>query len=82
MTPELHWLDYGVPILFLHFVLTRCLKYSKCSGLFIISPTGILRQITINDLPVGRNVDETLRLVKAFQFTGEHDVSTLIPVHR
>jgi alkyl hydroperoxide reductase subunit AhpC len=41
-------------------------------GLFIISPTGILRQITINDLPVGRSVEETLRLVKAFQFTDEH----------
>ncbi len=41
-------------------------------GLFIISPTGILRQITVNDLPVGRSVDETLRLVKAFQFTDTH----------
>ncbi|GLI62618.1 hypothetical protein VaNZ11_005281 [Volvox africanus] len=41
-------------------------------GLFIISPSGILRQITINDLPVGRSVDETLRLVKAFQFVDEH----------
>eukprot|EP00798_Chlamydomonas_sp_ICE-L_P010656 gene10656-12336_t len=41
-------------------------------GLFIISPTGILRQITVNDLPVGRSVDETLRLVQAFQFTDEH----------
>lgn len=29
-------------------------------------------QITVNDLPVGRSVDETLRLVKAFQFTDEH----------
>jgi alkyl hydroperoxide reductase subunit AhpC len=38
-----------------------------CSGLFIISPDGILRQKTVNDLPVGRSVDETLRLVKAFQ---------------
>lgn len=27
------------------------------------------RQITINDLPVGRSVDETIRLIKAFQFT-------------
>jgi alkyl hydroperoxide reductase subunit AhpC len=26
------------------------------------------RQITVNDLPVGRSVDETLRLIKAFQF--------------
>ncbi|KAL0480511.1 peroxiredoxin [Acrasis kona] len=41
-------------------------------GLFIINPEGILRQITINDLPVGRSVDETLRLVKAFQFTDKH----------
>ena len=41
-------------------------------GLFIISPQGTLRQITVNDLPVGRSVDETLRLVKAFQFTDEH----------
>jgi peroxiredoxin (alkyl hydroperoxide reductase subunit C) len=38
-------------------------------GLFIIDPKGIVRQITINDLPVGRSVDETLRLVDAFQFT-------------
>eukprot|EP00069_Balaena_mysticetus_P004404 bmy_00834T0 len=33
---------------------------------------GILRQITINDLPVGCSVDETLRLVQAFQFTDKH----------
>ncbi|KAJ8661228.1 peroxiredoxin [Lichtheimia ornata] len=41
-------------------------------GLFVISPEGVVRQITINDLPVGRNVDEVLRLVEAFQFTDEH----------
>ncbi|KAL9881811.1 peroxiredoxin 1-like [Glossina fuscipes] len=41
-------------------------------GLFIIDKNQILRQITINDLPVGRSVDETLRLVQAFQFTDEH----------
>lgn len=41
-------------------------------GLFLIDPNGKLRQITINDLPVGRSVDETLRLVDAFQFTEEH----------
>jgi alkyl hydroperoxide reductase subunit AhpC len=28
--------------------------------------------MTVNDLPVGRSVDETLRLVKAFQFTDKH----------
>lgn len=41
-------------------------------GLFIIDDKGNLRQITINDLPVGRSVDETLRLVQAFQYTDEH----------
>ena len=28
------------------------------------NPEGVLRQITVNDLPVGRSVDETLRLLK------------------
>ena len=31
-----------------------------------------IRQITVNDLPVGRNVDEIIRLIKAFQFVEEH----------
>lgn len=42
------------------------------SGLFIIDQRGVLRQITMNDLPVGRSVDETLRLVQAFQYTDSH----------
>jgi len=41
-------------------------------GLFIIDDKQNLRQITINDLPVGRDVDETLRLVQAFQYTDKH----------
>ncbi|XP_058236138.1 peroxiredoxin-2 [Hemibagrus wyckioides] len=41
-------------------------------GLFVIDDKGILRQITINDLPVGRSVDETLRLVQAFQHTDKY----------
>jgi len=45
---------------------------SKCS----FSLEAALRQITINDLPVGRSVEETIRLVKAFQFT----VSVLTPL--
>ena len=40
-------------------------------GTFIIDPKGILRQITVNDFSVGRNVDETLRLIQAFKFTDE-----------
>jgi peroxiredoxin len=41
-------------------------------GLFLIDPHGVVRQITINDLPVGRSVDETLRLIDAFQFTDKY----------
>lgn len=41
-------------------------------GLFVIDDKGILRQITINDFPVGRSVDETLRLLQAFKFVDEH----------
>ena len=40
-------------------------------GIFIIDPKQNLRQITVNDLPVGRNVEETMRLVQAFQYHEE-----------
>ncbi|CAL9732185.1 peroxiredoxin Tsa1p [Monosporozyma unispora] len=36
-------------------------------GLFIIDPQGIIKHITVNDTPVGRNVEETLRIIEAFQ---------------
>ena len=36
-------------------------------GLFIIDADGIIQHVTINNLPVGRNVDETLRLIAAFK---------------
>ncbi|XP_018431058.1 PREDICTED: thioredoxin-dependent peroxide reductase, mitochondrial-like [Nanorana parkeri] len=41
-------------------------------GLFIIDPNGIVRHMSVNDLPVGRSVEETLRLVKAFQYVETH----------
>jgi len=31
--------------------------------MYIINDKGIIRHVSINDLPVGRNVDEALRLV-------------------
>ncbi|TGG90477.1 MAG: peroxiredoxin [Aphanocapsa feldmannii 277cV] len=37
-------------------------------GLFIIDPDGVIMHATINNLPVGRNVEETLRVLKAFQY--------------
>lgn len=41
-------------------------------GLFVIDPSGVVKHLSVNDLPVGRSVDETLRLVKAFQFVETH----------
>lgn len=41
-------------------------------GLFIMDREGVLQQITVNNLPIGRSVDETLRLIQALQFVEEH----------
>ena len=41
-------------------------------GLFIIDPEGVIRAATVHDLPVGRSVDETIRVIKAFQFVAKH----------
>lgn len=36
-------------------------------GTFIIDPNGVVKSATINDLPVGRSVEETFRTLQAFQ---------------
>ncbi len=41
-------------------------------GLFIMDKEGILRHITINDLPLGRNMDEILRVIDAIQFNEKY----------
>ena len=41
-------------------------------GLFLIDKDGIVRHELINDLPIGRSVDEALRVVDAMQFVREH----------
>ncbi len=51
-------LDYGV--LFNGEVALR--------GLFLIDKEGVVRHQVVNDLPLGRNVDEALRMVDALQF--------------
>jgi alkyl hydroperoxide reductase subunit AhpC len=37
-------------------------------GLFLIDKDGVIRHQVVNDLPLGRNVDESLRMVKALQY--------------
>ncbi|MCT4643246.1 MAG: peroxiredoxin [Bacteriovoracaceae bacterium] len=54
--------DYGV--LFNDSVALR--------GLFLIDKEGIVKHSTINDLPLGRNVEEALRVVDALQYTEQH----------
>ena len=39
---------------------------------FIIDKNGVVRSQVVNDLPIGRNVDELLRLIDALQFVEEH----------
>lgn len=41
-------------------------------GLFLIDTKDHIQHSTINNLPVGRNVEETLRLLAAYQFTEKH----------
>lgn len=41
-------------------------------GSFLIDKDGIVRHQVVNDLPLGRNIDEMLRMIDALQFTEEH----------
>lgn len=41
-------------------------------GSFLIDKEGVVRHQVVNDLPLGRNVDEMLRMVDALQFTEKH----------
>ena len=50
--------DYGV--LFNESIALR--------GTFLIDKEGVVRHATVNDLPLGRNIDEALRMVDALQF--------------
>ena len=41
-------------------------------GLFLIDKEGVVRHQVVNDLPLGRSVDEALRMVEALQFHEKH----------
>jgi len=41
-------------------------------GSFLIDKTGLVRHQVVNDLPLGRNIDDMLRMVDALQFHEEH----------
>ena len=41
-------------------------------GAFLIDDKGVVRSQIVNDLPLGRNIDELVRLVEALQFHEEH----------
>jgi peroxiredoxin (alkyl hydroperoxide reductase subunit C) len=42
-------------------------------GLFLINRDGMIMHSTINSLSVGRSVNETMRVLKAFQFVSTHE---------
>ena len=41
-------------------------------GLFLINPEGIVMHTTVNKAPVGRNVDETLRILQGYQYVAKN----------
>ena len=41
-------------------------------GSFLIDRAGVVQHQVVNNLPLGRNIDEMLRMVDALQFTEEH----------
>ncbi|KTD07616.1 peroxiredoxin [Legionella jamestowniensis] len=41
-------------------------------GAFVIDKNGVVRSQIVNDLPIGRNIDEILRIIDAVQFFEEH----------
>ena len=41
-------------------------------GTFLIDRDGVIRHAVVNDLPLGRNIDEALRMVDALQFFEKH----------
>jgi peroxiredoxin (alkyl hydroperoxide reductase subunit C) len=41
-------------------------------GLFLINKEGVVKSEIVNDLALGRNIDEVLRLVEALQYTEKH----------
>jgi peroxiredoxin (alkyl hydroperoxide reductase subunit C) len=41
-------------------------------GLFLIDRGGTLRHMVVNDLPLGRSVDEALRMAEALQYVEQH----------
>jgi len=41
-------------------------------GLFLIDKEGIVRHQVVNDMPLGRSVNETLRMIDALQYNEEH----------
>lgn len=41
-------------------------------GTFLIDKEGVVRHAVVNDLPLGRNIDDALRMVDALQFHEKH----------
>lgn len=41
-------------------------------GLFLIDKKGVIRHAVVNDLPLGRNVDEAIRMVDALRYVEKH----------
>ncbi len=52
--------------------LTATSELIAFRGLFLIDREGVVRHQLVNDLPLGRSVEETLRIIDALQFFEQH----------
>ena len=59
-------------------VIRRYFNGLTCRGLFIISDKGIVRHASVNDVEVGRSIDEIYRLVLGFRYTDKHGEGKLV----
>ena len=58
----------SVPSLLLSYNVLDSNEGIALRGLFIIDPNGVIMHSTVNKAPVGRNVDETLRVLQGYQY--------------
>lgn len=64
------WADKSMKIARDYYMLDEATGMAN-RGMFIIDRLGYVRHVSVNDLGVGRSVEEALRLVQAFQYTDE-----------
>ena len=75
INPHVATAERSTPAARLHKLLGCSIKSDakrKSRGSFLIDEEGVVRHQVVNDLPLGRNIDEMLRMVDALNFHQKH----------